>query len=670
MRLTPRWRLGLALLFVTLLGGFLRLYALDRLPPGLHYDEAFNNLMALRLVNGTMHPPVYFQIEFGEEPLHIYLIAFLFRLFGPTLWGGRIISALAGSWTVFALALSVREVFYVQLGRMRATRLGLLSAFLFTAFYWPMHYSRIGMEPTLVPAMVVPAFGLTWRALRTRRIYDAVLGGFFLGGALYTYPASRFAPLVLAFFFGPWVLLKRGFLRANWRTLFLVAGVALIVFAPLGYFFLKNPFWFTQRADMVNMETAPELKRELLHIARGFFQQGDINWRQNLANRPIFDPFQGVLFVTGVLMCLVFHTPAYLFLLVWMVVMTMPSAITEYAPHFGRMLAAAPAAAALMALGATTWYDWAVKLAARWRSTGRAVFVSMAMVFLGVWMLMSGYRSIYDYFVVWARSPELFVAFDSGLRWAGEQMQALGANERIFLTPIPREHPTFAFLVNDQIERIHAFNGRRCYVYPPQTVQPTNFFIFVSGAEDPYSLARYQAAFPQGRIVANVMWGDSPYAVQYQVPPGATAQTGPAYPLPTRFSSGVDLLGYDAPEGPLTPGSRLKIRLYWQSRVPLTQVYKTFVHLWGTPTPMDGGRIWGQEDGQPCDNSYPYQHWTPGDILAEERYIQIPPETPPGDYQIAVGMYVDNGPRFTVLDDAGNAVGDYVSVTSMHINAP
>lgn len=663
-------RFSMALLLVVILGGVLRLYAIDRLPPGLNHDEAFNNLMALRLVQGTMSPPVYFRVEFGREPLHMYLIAFLFRLFGTTPLGGRIVSALAGTWLVLALGLTIRELFYVQLGRARATRLGLLSALLLAAFYWPMHYSRIGMEPILVPALAIPAFGLTWRALRTRRAWDAVLGGVFLGGTMYAYPASRFVPLLLAFFFSLWVLLKRGFLRENWRALVIVAGVALLVFAPLGYFFLTHPFWFIRRADMVNMETLPELKRELGNLARGFFQQGDINWRQNLANRPIFDSLQGFLFVTGVLACLALHTPAHLFLLAWMVIMLIPSAITEYAPHFGRMLTAAPAAATLMGAGVVTWYDLAMKAARRWRSKSRQIVSGAMKVLLGASMMISGYRAVYDHFVVWANSPELFIAFDIGLRWAGEQMAATPEEEHIYFSPVDRNHPTLTFLLNDQAERIHSFNGRRCYVYPQQADKPVNFVVLVHDTEDPYSLPKYQAAFPQGQITAQIFKETVPYAVVYRIPAGSVAQTGPTYPQVARFSSGVDLLGYDAPEGEFIPGSELRLRLYWQSQVPIDQIYKTFVHIWGTPTPMEGGRIWGQEDAQPCDNSYPYSYWMPGDILVEERHISIPPETPPGEYQIAVGMYIDDGPRFTILDETGAEVGDYVVLTTFHVKAP
>ncbi len=44
----PRWALGL----IGLLAAVLRLVAIDRLPPGLYHDEAYNGLDALNVLRG------------------------------------------------------------------------------------------------------------------------------------------------------------------------------------------------------------------------------------------------------------------------------------------------------------------------------------------------------------------------------------------------------------------------------------------------------------------------------------------------------------------------------------------------------------------------------------------------------------------------------------------
>ena len=100
-----------ALSLATALAVALRFYHIDRLPPGLHYDEAFNNLLALRLPHWDPFPVFFFETEFGRSVLHPYLIALLFQATGPIVLGGRLVSALVGTVTVLLLFFAVREMF-------------------------------------------------------------------------------------------------------------------------------------------------------------------------------------------------------------------------------------------------------------------------------------------------------------------------------------------------------------------------------------------------------------------------------------------------------------------------------------------------------------------------------------------------------------------------------
>jgi len=102
----------------------------------------------------------------------------------------------------------------------------------------------------------------------------------------------------------------------------------------------------------------------------------------------------------------------------------------------------------------------------------------------------------------------------------------------------------------------------------------------------------------------------------------------------------------------------------------MTDWYKVFVHLWSTPSPAEGGRIWGQEDVHPCDNSYHTPWWAVGDIVADEYRVPISPDTPPGEYQLVVGLFLEDGPRLPVLDTAGEPIGDHVVVTTVQVVAP
>src|SRR5512146_3046374 len=92
------------LLFIAilLLAAFLRLYRLDELPPGLHYDEAFNATEAQKVLAGVERP-LYFTGDLTEEPLAIYTTSLVFGLVGASPWSLRLVSALAGILTVAAL---------------------------------------------------------------------------------------------------------------------------------------------------------------------------------------------------------------------------------------------------------------------------------------------------------------------------------------------------------------------------------------------------------------------------------------------------------------------------------------------------------------------------------------------------------------------------------------
>lgn len=661
--------LATALLLVTALAAGLRFYHIDQIPPGLHYDEAFNNLLALRLSHWGPFPPFFFDIEFGRCVLHPYLIALLFQATGPILLGGRLVSALAGTLTVPLLFFTVREMFREDAGERRAMGLGIASALNLAILYWHAHHSRVGIEYVMVPALVVPAFGAIWWAMRRQRFWYAVAAGVILGLTPYTYPTALFAPLLLALFFGCRAILERGFLGANWRTLATVTCVALLIVAPLVHFFAVHPYWLTMRSNQVVRD---DFLEGIDKVVKSLFLQGagDSNDRQNLPGRPVLGFVQIVLFALGLGRCVARRRPPHLFLLCWLGGMLLPSMLTDYPPHFGRMVGGAPAVAALVGLGAVSFHDLSTAVATRWLPPhARRIASTGAMLLLILAFALIGVQTARDYFLVWGQPDDLFIAFDAGLRQMGEYIATLPREERIYTSPVYRSYPTLAFLLDDEPERIQSYIGRRCVVYPSVTETSTTHVIIV--LEDPNSLPTLQAAFPEGQVVREwYIWGDTLYSVAYRTPAGSTAQISPTNALEADFNGKIRLLGYDLPEGSFAPGDTISLRLYWLAQAEMTEWYKVFVHLWAPPSPAEGGRIWGQEDIYPCDSSYPTPWWLVGDVVADEYRIPISPDTPPGEYQILVGFYLEDGPRLPVLDAAGEPTGGHVMVTTVKVVTP
>src|ERR1700739_3658854 len=100
------WHLVLFWIIVVL-GGFLRFYALGRVPAGLNGDEAEEGVEAISLLAtstdrwGDPYPVFFPHVGSGMNPLNTYLTIPLFYFFGPSVFMLRLVSALLGFLTLF-----------------------------------------------------------------------------------------------------------------------------------------------------------------------------------------------------------------------------------------------------------------------------------------------------------------------------------------------------------------------------------------------------------------------------------------------------------------------------------------------------------------------------------------------------------------------------------------
>jgi mannosyltransferase len=97
----------------------------------------------------------------------------------------------------------------------------------------------------------------------------------------------------------------------------------------------------------------------------------------------------------------------------------------------------------------------------------------------------------------------------------------------------------------------------------------------------------------------------------------------------------------------LHPGERLTLALFWRPLSQLEEDYTVFSHLYDPE-----GHLRGQMDGQPLGGRYPTSAWQTGETIADKYEIQLDPQAPPGEYQLAVGMYdLVTGVRLSVTGD-------------------
>ncbi len=123
----------------------------------------------------------------------------------------------------------------------------------------------------------------------------------------------------------------------------------------------------------------------------------------------------------------------------------------------------------------------------------------------------------------------------------------------------------------------------------------------------------------------------------------------------------VQLEGYQAP-AVARPGDTLLVTLYWRAWRKIPQHYTVFVQLVGAEfNPQTNGPLWAGHDSEPFDGGYPTSQWFTGKLVADTHTLTLPPNIPPGEYELWAGMYtLPDVTRLPVYDIANRIKSDHV----------
>jgi 4-amino-4-deoxy-L-arabinose transferase-like glycosyltransferase len=123
-------------------------------------------------------------------------------------------------------------------------------------------------------------------------------------------------------------------------------------------------------------------------------------------------------------------------------------------------------------------------------------------------------------------------------------------------------------------------------------------------------------------------------------------------PLDVSFGRDVRLLGYALRDDTgraveqldLDPVETARLTLYWQADSPIGDNYIVFTHLLGP-----AGRLYGQQDNQPRQGTFPTKAWPPGEWIVDTYQIPVAVDASAGEYSIEAGMYrPSDGTRLVV----------------------
>jgi hypothetical protein len=118
------------------------------------------------------------------------------------------------------------------------------------------------------------------------------------------------------------------------------------------------------------------------------------------------------------------------------------------------------------------------------------------------------------------------------------------------------------------------------------------------------------------------------------------------------FDGIIGLEGFKIEPEKAAPGDSLTLQLLWQAQAIPPLDYTVFVHLLA-----ESGRLITGSDSPPLEGRYPTAIWTKNERILDSHRLPLPPDLPPGQYRLAVGLYHQpTGQRLPLLPK--NAAAD------------
>ena len=112
----------------------------------------------------------------------------------------------------------------------------------------------------------------------------------------------------------------------------------------------------------------------------------------------------------------------------------------------------------------------------------------------------------------------------------------------------------------------------------------------------------------------------------------ARGQTSQHFPL-ARFGP-LALIAATSPATVIAPGGQIPVELLWQAASSPGEPLVVIVQLLGS-----GDRLAANLEEQPIRGLYPTDRWAAGELIRDRHTLSLPPDLPPGDYRLIVGVY-------------------------------
>lgn len=382
---------------LTIAAAIPRLIALDSVPPGLHGDEAWTGLEALRIISdGGIG--VWSTSAFGQPAGPFYWTAAVLSIVEPSVASIRMSVALLGVLTIPAAFLFYRVLF--------GPKVALLGAAFLVVSFWHIQYSRIAFPVASLPLVETMAFATLFLALQRDRLWIYFLAGALLGLGFFSYLPYPFTAVGVAVFIAVWTLTK-AFSHYPMRDVLLRVGIlafgGLLTGGPLLLFLAANPENYGTYARLTLIpyidgsifDKVVLLGTRAVQVVGRFFVASGIDYSDGLGTQPLLNVVTRFFFVIGLVVALrnFRRDPRYQFVLLILLFSMLPAILTS--TNWGenrRMIGALPMVYLLAAIGVS----WTVATARPWLK--QTYFIPVTIATVSVLFLISAYTNLTTYF--------------------------------------------------------------------------------------------------------------------------------------------------------------------------------------------------------------------------------------------------------------------------------
>lgn len=611
------WFLTAATLVLVVAAG-IRLFMLQDVPPGLSQDEVLNADIAELIRQGQN--ALFFREGFGHEPMYHYLAAPFRPLLGDNFLAIRLPSVYLGLLLVALTMGWVRRDFGPVAGLVTGAGLAIS--------WWPVVFSRIGLRPILEPLLLVLAAWF-WR----RRPW---LAGLFLGLSMYSYTAARamfLLPAGLALYlliFGR----KHQDFREELKSSLVVLVAGLVISMPLFLTLWADPS-LQQRVDqlgdplseLLNGQVGPVLRLSVATLGV-FSVKGDPRWTYSIPGRPFFDPLTAMFFFGGFILSVSrWRQTNYVFVLLWLLVGVLPSAITPQAPSTIRIIGALPIVYLFPGLAISWLYKRAYPAfgrSVRTRLHPGIVRVGLIAVLVGLVALNLG-LTIRDGFVRWPAELETRFKYQTVLLDIARRWQ-----EHPFGSPVIADG-FYEPIDHDSIRRDFGNN------LPVRWVQNGGAVVFPEEGSGFLFVPEYAPLEQELSTLAGLKTepdyrspGQPSFAV-YELP---NEPILPTLPDPPTFDDLITLLGYSLL--PARADGSFPLITYWQVEDMLPADLAIFAHLLGSE-----GELVSQHDTLDAAAA----HLRAGDRFLQLHILPPPSEDARAPGSLSLGLYTRGDDR-------------------------